>query len=264
MKNITFDEFFALVSENHPELLCDTPYQQWHTDSDLCFLTGGCAVYWSVSNFQNGERSITCHVHELAADADFQTVCRTFYDKIKTEMPDSNYFYLYHKGPLNEELDRFYGWRVFVRSPAPVSKDPRVTDLTRADADEIARLCDRGAYSDYPNLSGYEFEADSFARWDFDFADEAGAVLLGLRIDGVLAGVASHSEQQPGNLGFLRELYVAPPFRRQGVGKALVETAISRLPDRTWVYQAARDNFQSIALAKSAGFTFYGAQLILA
>ena len=263
MKTITFDDFYTLVSESHPELLCDTPYQLGSTDNTLYFLTGGCVVYWLASTTQNGKRSITCDIHELVPDADLPAVCHIFYDKIKAESPDSYYIFLYHKGPLTEELNRFFGWRVFARSPSPAGADPRVVDLTHDDADEIARLCDRTAYSDYPDLGGFEFEADSFAQWDFDFAEEYSIKLLGLRIDGTLAGVAAYSEQQPGNLGFFRELYVAPPFRRHGIGKALVETAISRLPDRTWVYQAARDNATSIALAKSAGFTFYGATLIL-
>jgi len=139
--------------------------------------------------------------------------------------------------------------------------DPHICELTRDDLDEIRAMCNPAVLENDTWFG--KCEAETFFDWNFDFYEKRGLRLLGYRENGKLLGIASWSAEDELNLGFLADLFVSPDGRGRGIGKALVRTAISRLPDRVWVYQAARDNAPSVGLAKSLDFTFEGAALFV-
>lgn len=259
MKQIPFSEFYSLVLKRYPALIADWDYSLWSDSDDFitCYLTGGCAAFWFVNDYNN---SVTCNVHEIESGADYSAVCREFYERLKAEDCKGRSLNLFHNGELSEELDKFNGWRVFVREPAelPAAPDYEIAELTRDDAEELKKLCDVQNDTRFGRM-----ESDSFRKFNFDWAEQKGIHLLGCRIDGRLAGVADWSRVESSGIGFLRSILVSPNFRSRGVGKALVLAAVKNLPESIWAYQASRDNLPSIALAKSCGFRFAGAPLCL-
>ncbi|MBQ9717299.1 MAG: GNAT family N-acetyltransferase [Clostridia bacterium] len=65
------------------------------------------------------------------------------------------------------------------------------------------------------------------------------------------------------NIAWLHDLFVSPDGRGRGIGKALVRTAVGKVPGRVWNYQAARDNVPYIRTAESCGFAYEGANLFV-
>jgi GNAT superfamily N-acetyltransferase len=56
-------------------------------------------------------------------------------------------------------------------------------------------------------------------------------------------------------------VFIHKDYRRLGFGGRLVKAALSVYPDMGYYYQAKNQNHASIALAKSLGFEFAGAEL---
>ena len=269
MEKITRDDFMNALKTYHPALHCELyqNYRNWYygeepLDAEF-YRTNGCAVVYSAYEY-NGKYHITCNIHEVSDDCDFAEACR----KCK-EMSDADCaahenhtcdILLLHCGELSEELNKFQGFRKFVRMGEAFVHDPHVAPLTRENADEIKEICDP-AVLETDTWYG-KMEADSFYNWNFDWGDSEGIRFLGYRDDsGNLLGIASWSEEPDRNLGWLHDIFVTSAGRGRGIGKALVRTAVGKAPSRLWLYQAARDNVPSISLAKSCGFTFEGANL---
>lgn len=271
MEKITISEYYALIASHHPELLTEDWQYGLYDEGDegvaeavSCFRTEGCAVMFDSRQWTpDRPHTIECNIHELCDDADYVSVCRRFYDMMQKEASKHEgcrrSFMLFHPKPLTEKLNEYWGWRVFMHEPIGlVVCDMHVSELTRDDLDDIKRMCDVVDDTGFGKIS-----AGSFAGYDFDFNEQYGTHIIGYRDGGELCGLATWNTLRPSGLGFLEEIYVPPKFRRRGVATALVTSAISNLPDRKWVYQAARDNAPSIAFARSLGFGFAGAQLAL-
>lgn len=271
MKKITRDEFMQALREFHPALHCElyTNYRHWYYGDETLdaefFSADGCAIVYSAYEYE-GKFYITCYIHEVSDDCDFASACR----KCK-EMTDADCtahenhtcdIVLIHHGELSDRLNEFKGFRKFVRIGEAFEPDPHVVPLTRENSDEIKAICD-------PAVLGSDTwfgktEADSFYNWNFDWGDSQGIRFLGYRDDsGALLGIATWSFEDELNLGWLHDIFVTPAGRGKGFGKALVRTAVGKLPGKIWNYQAARDNAASIALAKSCGFLFHGANLFV-
>lgn len=272
MKEITFGEFMSLLKDHYPALHCEVyrNYYDWYDREDSpakYYLTDGCAVLYDLTeSFRDPEKLlIWCRIHEVSGDCDFAEACRTFKEISDADIgkypKHSRDIQLFHHGALSDKLNEFYGFRKFTRMGEAFGPDPHIRELTRDDLDEIRAMCDPAVLENDTWFG--KCEAETFFDWDFDFYEKRGFRLLGYHENGNLLGIASWSAEDELNLGFLADLFVSPDGRGHGIGKSLVRTAISRLPDRVWVYQAARDNAPSVGLAKSLGFTFEGAALFV-
>lgn len=131
----------------------------------------------------------------------------------------------------------------------PIDETPtglRIRPARRKDLLEIYRLETRCFPSPWP------FQA-------FDRHLDAPAFLVGI-VDGDLAGflVADVSPGFPGPQAHLKDLAVAPPYRRQGVAKALLRQALARLSAAGAVQitlEVRLNNEPAQALYREAGFS---------
>lgn len=271
MKKITRDEFMQALRDYHPTLHAElyTNYRHWYYGDETLdaefFSADGCAIAYSAYEYE-GKFHITCYIHEVSDDCDFAEACRKCKKMTDTDCAaHENHtcdICLIHHGELSEELNKFLGFRKFVRMGEAFAPDPHVVPLTRENSDEIKKICDP-AVLESDTWFG-KTEADSFFHWNFDWGDSQGIRFLGYRDEsGHLLGIATWSSEDELNIAWLHDIFVSPEGRGRGIGKSLVRTAISHVPDRLWNYQAARDNAPSIALAKSCGFTFSGANLFV-
>ncbi len=263
MNQILYEEALSLLRNYRPAVHMELyrAYRRAVSPNTRYYLADGCLVVESV-----GENQRYYYIHEVAEDNDFSTVTRKVYEYFEAERACHETFHgeitLCRVGALSERADAFYGFRQFVRhgNDEQYEPDPHVMPLTREDFPDIDRLCASS------NTAGDTMYGHLLAQMFTDvsvWAEEEDR-FVGYRSDeGELLGVAEWQSVDELNLGFLRMLYVSQKHRRHGVGQALVRAAMSNLPDRVWLYQAARDNIPSMALAKSLGFTFDGANLLV-
>ena len=270
MKKITRDELMTALVQYHPALHCELyrNYRRWYYDDEPLdaefYFSDGCAIVCSAYEY-NGKYNVYCYIHEVSDDCDFAEACRKCKEMSDADCaahtPYTRTMFLIHRGELSEKLNGFQGFRKFVRMGENFAPDPHITGLTREHADEMKALCNPAVLENDTRFG--KREAESFFEWDFDWYEKEGVHLLGYRENGTLLGIASWSAENELNLGWLLDIFVSPDARGRGIGKALVRAAIANLPDRMWLYQAARDNERSVGLARSLGFTLDGANLFV-
>jgi len=271
MKKITRDEFMQALREYHPALHCElyANYRHWYFGDEVLdaefYSADGCAVVYSAYEYE-GKYLAYCYIHEVSDNCGFAEACRKCKayadeDCAKHENP-ARTIVLIHRGGLSEKLNAFHGFRKFVRMGEAFEADPHVTRLTREHFEEIKAMCDPAALGNDTWFG--KREAESFFGWDFDWCESEGIRLLGYRDGtGKLLGIASWSSDDDLNIAWLHDLFVSPDGRGRGIGKALVRTAVGKVPGRLWNYQAARDNVPSIRTAQSVGFAYEGANLFV-
>lgn len=271
MEKITRDEFMQALRDYHPALHCElySNYRAWYFGEEVLaaefFSACGCAIVYSAYEYE-GKYHANCYIHEVSDDCDFAEACRQCKDYADADCAKHENvtltIVLIHHGELSDKLDEFRGFRKFARMGEAFEPDPHVCELTRENADEIKELCDPAILQNDTWFG--KAEAESFWKWDFEWGDSEGIRMLGWRDEtGKLLGIASWSSEDELNIAWLHDIFVSPEGRGRGIGKALVRTAVGKVPDRLWNYQAAQDNAPSIALAKSCGFTLDGANLFV-
>ena len=271
MKKITRNEFMQALRNYHPNLHCElyTNYRYWYFGEEALdaefFSAEGCVIVYSAYEYE-GKYPANCYIHEVSDGCDFAGACRkckTYADEDCAKHENASLtIVLVHQGELSDRLNEFQGFRKFARMGEAFEPDPHVCELTRDNADEIKAMCDPAVLENDTRFG--KMEADSFFNWNFDWGDSEGIRFLGYRDEaGKLLGIATWSAEAELNIGWLHDIFVSPEGRGRGIGKALVRTAVGKLPDRLWNYQAARDNVPSIRTAKSCGFTFEGAALFV-
>ena len=214
----------------------------------------------------DGKRTAFYNIHQISPDSDVFTAaekCRAMLDeKLAGYEKTSRWLTVCHvsNGDLPEHLDRYYGWRNYARMGEAVQPDSRVRELNADDRELIKSAC--APYlsndTDFGKKLAHDFSEHTFNS-PFDKVHRVFGMFDG---DSAL-GFASSTYIPELDIAWLLDIYVLPPYRRQGLGRVLVTTALADYPDKKWHYQVAKGNVPSIALARSLGFTLEGAGLFL-
>lgn len=260
---ITCEKFLELICGYGLAVNVNT-YQglkHFGADGDEFMLIDDCAVM-----IEDFEKNIYIGVYQTSSDSDIALATEHTIERAR------EYFNIYDnpniyisssvvtKGEPLGEWDKFYGWRSFARQGGEYPVDSKVRELTVEDMPVVKAL------SEYCKNCGDGFEKAegetfSYQADHFDINKANGLRYFGFYENGELCGVASAAYYDEVRVAWLLDLLVSPKHRRKGVGSALVINALREHEDALWVYQAARDNAPSIALAKSLGFEFEGATL---
>lgn len=263
---ITCEKFLELLSSY------GTAVNSWEYEfikkygggDDVFSLEHGCAVVVK-DCVVDGKGNVYVDIYQTSPDADIALATAEQIEKSKEffkRCADTNITVtlgVVSNGPLTEEWDKYHGWRIFARQGTEYPADPRVRVLTKSDVPDIKELCkpllDSSDFFERVEARNFDSAADRFEEYDdhtfYGFYDAE-----------KLCGIASAKQISDLEIVQLADILVLSDYRKRGVGKALVKTALGKFPDKKWMYQAARDNAPSIALAKSLGFTLEGATLM--
>ena len=244
-------------------------YRHWYfgeASEAKFYYDRGCAIV--VQNSEYGdEHHIHRNIHQTTPDADIDAVTEKWrveavdYAK-KFESPIvSLYAFTVSNGELPPEKDKFFGWRNYSRIGAKYVADDRVRELTTSDSEIIQIACRASLEND--SRWGKQL-ADDFLDYDFEYEYSNGkSRIYGIFDKNIIVGMAVISYVEPLGLVWLRDILIVQSHRQQGFGKKLLLTILSDYPDKKWHYQAAKQNVESVAFAKSCGFTLEGAGLYI-
>lgn len=131
-----------------------------------------------------------------------------------------------------------------------------VRNASAADAADIGRLLDafNSEYDDF--TPGPQALADRCA--ELLAAAEISVLLVGGGPDGIAVVRFRPSLWQPASEAYLEELYVMPPRRGEGLGRALLDGVLDLARERGSTYISlgtSTDDVAAIGLYESAGFT---------
>ena len=145
----------------------------------------------------------------------------------------------------------------------------RIRELGRDDAPAFQALR-LAALRDCPSAfaSSYEEEHETpIALVAERLAAKSGRCVLGAWLESDLVGMLGLMREEMQKLAhkaFIWGMYVAPSARRRGVGRQLVDRALSRAASMTGVRQVNLGvngaNFGAIALYEAVGFTSFGVE----
>ena len=270
MTEITYEQAKEHLCSYGTAVHCEVfrQYKKWHdSDHSKFFLDRGCVIMEDEYDY-NGRHYIDYKVHQCAPDGEIDAVAgeekrKCLEHAAKYENPTAWVVkFVVSNGELTPEQNQFYGWRNYARMGHPVTPDPRVREMTGDDIPMVKAACE-------PWLEGDTNWSRQLAKdfYDMDYSFQAefqeNYGLYGIFDGDTLCGMANATYDPDLDLAWLLDIFVLPPHRGKGYGKALVEAALAKYPDKKWHYQAARDNAPSIALAKSLGFTLEGAGLFI-
>ena len=243
-------------------------YKQWYFgDVQLrakFYYDRGCAIV--VEEYEHeGKHHIRRSIHQTTPDADIDAVTEKWrveavdYAK-KFENPEITLLaFTVSNGELPPEKDRFFGWRNYSRSGGKYTTDEYVRELTIKDSEIIQSACKASMEND--SRWGKQ-AADDFLNYDFEY-NSGKSRIYGIFNENILVGMAEISHEEPLGLAWLKDILIIQSHRRKGFGKKLLLTILSDYPNIKWHYQAAKQNVESVALAKSLGFTLEGAGLYI-
>ena len=109
-------------------------------------------------------------------------------------------------------------------------------------------------------------EAFTFNRslelWQKSFTSDPTSKIIGAFVDGELAGFTKFGpSSSDSKVGYLASLYVSPDFGRRGIGRTLLEYALTQLQSykrvQLWVFA---NNRPAISLYEALGFLATGIQ----
>ena len=263
MERITFDVFIAHLRKYGSAVYC-TQFRYFSPDSEPSydiryFYDRGCVI-WSGRYEYEGREYIFYDIYQVSPDGEVDEVV----ESCKSSEEIKNYenpfvavsLFCVTNGELPPEKDMYEGRRKYTRMGEKFSFDKRVRVLTPEDADQISSACAVSMENDTD--FGIKL-ATLFLDNDFEFCSDKEKT-YGF-FDGETFCAVATCRLEEFNIAHLRNILVFPDYRGKGYGKALVLSALSEFPDKKWLYQVEKGNMESIALAKSLGFTLEGAEL---
>lgn len=157
---------------------------------------------------------------------------------------------------IPNELDKYLGFRCYSNINKNCYQDKNchsnIKSLSLDDRDDILIFCEE--LMKQGHLS--KCEAISF-KMCIDNYDNF-TKLLGYYIDNKLVGIVTY--RLFNNYGMIEDIGVLESYRKQGIGKSLCESVLTNNANVRFLYQSAKQNVESTALAKSIGFEFIGAR----
>ena len=194
------------------------------------------------------------HIHAISTESDLFSAI----DEVKGLMdPDTEKLMVLTWNKVPEELADKRGAYKFARGYLPYS-DQSVRRLTLEDDEQIRACC---AYDPEDNQIGQSMANDFFAHYK-DFLHDADAINLGLFVENRLVGFAQAIEQK--GLGFSTvNIYVNRTQRKKGYAKRLLSALCASSENMTYCYSCVKTNLASMNTAKSCGFQFKGAYLMI-
>ncbi len=229
-----------------------------------CYFDRGCVIDVNDRETPGEPLWIWRSVHQVTPDAEIEAVvadqmadarrCAEGHEKVSLNVIG----FTVTNGDLTPEQNAHHGWRNFVRQGCAAPRDPAVRRLTEDDLPAVKALC-APSLTEGGDTNWGRMLANDFDR--YSIADRPHENLWGLFDGNTLVGVATTSYEKGIDLGWLRDVFIAPAYRQKGHGRRLVLSALADFPDKKWHYQVARDNAPSVALARALGFTLEGAGL---
>ncbi len=271
MTPITYQEFLRYLESYGTAVHCEmyaNSYTRFYKREDpdrKVYYNRGCVVLIDDSEL-NGRPWIWRAIHQVAPNANIEAIAAEQLQDARRcveGVPNPNdcinvVAFTVTNGDLTPEQNAHYGWRNFARQGYAASRDPAVRRLTEDDLPTVKALCApslaEGGDTNFGHILANDFDR-------YSIADRPHENLWGLFDGNALVGVATTTYEKGVDLGWLRDVFIAPASRGKGYGRRLVLTALADYSDKKWHYQVARDNAPSVALARALGFTLEGAGL---
>ncbi len=209
------------------------------------YVSHGCLVIKTGPNW---------HIHALSAEADLITAIddvKENYDKNSEKIMVCTW------NNIPEELKDNAGAYKFVRAYRPYN-DGAIRTLTIADEKNIENCC---TYDPEDNRFGKDI-SESFIAHFKDYFDDPDVVNLGLFENNALVGfVQSFSDNYLG-LSTIN-IFVKRGYRKNGYAGRLVAAICAVSKNTMYCYSCVKTNIASVNTAKSCGFEFRGAYLLV-
>lgn len=273
MEEIGFERFLELLRGYSSALNCEN-YMSLIEEGDNTrtryFYGRQCAISQWI--FEYGKKTnVYIDIFETSSDADTDSVieywvarCKNLEKEFACPSIQLNAYIVCNTVPKN--LEDNIGSRVYTRLGWRFPTDERVKQLSSNDFEAVKLLCN----IENSNDTNYGVRLSSSILGSFEeivingnniYSDEDRC--YGIFEGGELCGAAICAYIEPLNIALLATVFISNMHRKKGLAKSLVGNALSRYPNAKWVYQVDKDNYPSVALAKSLGFSLEGARVLI-
>lgn len=211
----------------------------------LMHITCGCLAIKSDSYW---------HIHTLNVESDVSSAIEEVYGFLDL---NTERLMVLTWNSIPEELKDKKGAYKFARGYMPYS-DQAVRQLTAEDYEQVKNCC---LYDPDDNKIGQNIAGEFLKNYN-DYVNDPNTVNLGLFIDNSLVGLVRSFEQK--NLGISTvDIYVNRLQRKKGYAKRLLSAICATTENTVYCYSCAKTNIASMNTAKSCGFQFKGAYLLI-
>lgn len=209
------------------------------------YVTCGCLAVKSNSNW---------HIHAISAESNISSAIQ----KIKEFMDlDTEKLMVLTWDSIPDELTDKRGAYKFVRGYLPYS-DQSIRELTIDDYDQVKECC---SYDAIDNQIGKDI-SNEFLTYYNDFINDVNVINLGLFIDNNLVGFAQSFLEKGLDISTVN-IYVNRAQREKGYAKRLLSAICATSENMIYCYSCVKTNIASMNTAKSCGFQFKGAYLVI-
>ena len=209
------------------------------------YITSGCLVVKSDFNW---------HIHAISVDSNISYAIQ----KTKELMDlDTQKLMVLTWDEIPDELNDKMGAYKFVRGYLPYS-DQSVRELTIDDYEQVKKCC---SYDAMDNQIGKNL-SNEFLTYYNDFINDVNVINLGLFIDNNLVGFVQSFLYKELDLSTVN-IYVNRVQRKKGYAKRLLSAICATSENMMYCYSCVKNNSASINTAKSCGFQFKGAYLVI-
>lgn len=250
MKQISVNEarevFFASDVKYVSQEQTSIYYDNFSGELDVfAYTTCSCLVVKTNSDW---------HIHALCAESD---VCSAI-KKVKEIMNlDSEKLMVLTWDSVPKELTDNRGAYKFARGYLPYT-DQSIRRLTLDDSEQIAACCSPDSED---NMIGKHL-ANEFLLYYKDFFNDPNIINLGLFENNAMVGFAQAFPQKELRLSTIN-IFVNRAHRKKGYAKRLLSAICATDEGAVYCYSCVKTNTASVNTAKSCGFEFKGAYLLV-